>query len=54
VMAAAPVAVASAAVPAPAPAPAPSATDDSELVLDGPACTMRPGDAGFEECEACQ
>ncbi|WP_353202678.1 ribonucleoside-diphosphate reductase subunit alpha [Polynucleobacter sp.] len=21
---------------------------------DGPACTMRPGDAGFEECEACQ
>ncbi|MDY7545625.1 ribonucleoside-diphosphate reductase subunit alpha [Glaciimonas sp. CA11.2] len=25
-----------------------------ELELDGPACTMRPGDAGFEECEACQ
>ena len=22
--------------------------------LDGPACTMRPGDDGFEECEACQ
>jgi ribonucleoside-diphosphate reductase alpha chain len=22
--------------------------------VDGPACTMRPGDAGFEECEACQ
>ncbi|WP_370625429.1 ribonucleoside-diphosphate reductase subunit alpha [Polynucleobacter sp. CS-Odin-A6] len=22
--------------------------------LDGPACTMRPGDAGFDECEACQ
>ena len=21
---------------------------------DGPACTMRPGDAGFDECEACQ
>lgn len=21
---------------------------------DGPACTMRPGDTGFEECEACQ
>ena len=21
---------------------------------DGPVCTMRPGDAGFEECEACQ
>ncbi|MGI4849903.1 MAG: ribonucleoside-diphosphate reductase subunit alpha [Janthinobacterium lividum] len=27
---------------------------DAELVLDGPACTMRPGDPGFEECEACQ
>lgn len=22
--------------------------------LDGPACTLRPGDPGFEECEACQ
>jgi len=22
--------------------------------LDGPACVLRPGDAGFEECEACQ
>jgi len=22
--------------------------------LAGPACTMRPGDPGFEECEACQ
>jgi ribonucleoside-diphosphate reductase alpha chain len=21
---------------------------------DGPVCTMRPGDAGFDECEACQ
>ena len=21
---------------------------------DGPVCTMRPGDPGFEECEACQ
>ena len=21
---------------------------------DGPACMMRPGDPGFEECEACQ
>jgi ribonucleoside-diphosphate reductase alpha chain len=21
---------------------------------DGPVCTMRPGDDGFEECEACQ
>ena len=24
------------------------------LEADGPACTMRPGDDGFEECEACQ
>ena len=22
--------------------------------LDGPACVLRPGDTGFEECEACQ
>jgi len=21
---------------------------------DGPACMLRPGDPGFEECEACQ
>jgi ribonucleoside-diphosphate reductase alpha chain len=21
---------------------------------DGPVCTVRPGDDGFEECEACQ
>jgi ribonucleoside-diphosphate reductase alpha chain len=25
-----------------------------EPELDGVACTMRPGDVGFEECEACQ
>ncbi len=25
-----------------------------EQDLAGPACTMRPGDPGFEECEACQ
>ncbi len=25
-----------------------------DLVLDGPACVLRPGDAGFDECEACQ
>ncbi|PUA18302.1 ribonucleoside-diphosphate reductase subunit alpha [Glaciimonas sp. PCH181] len=25
-----------------------------EIELDGPACVMRPGDPGFEECEACQ
>ncbi|MEY3207505.1 MAG: hypothetical protein RIS77_878, partial [Pseudomonadota bacterium] len=24
------------------------------LGADGPVCTMRPGDPGFEECEACQ
>jgi ribonucleoside-diphosphate reductase alpha chain len=30
--------------------PAPGASIDA----DGPVCTMRPGDAGFEECEACQ
>ena len=24
------------------------------ISTDGPACTMRPGDAGFDECEACQ
>jgi ribonucleoside-diphosphate reductase alpha chain len=26
----------------------------SAVEADGPVCTMRPGDAGFEECEACQ
>lgn len=26
----------------------------SSIEADGPVCTMRPGDAGFEECEACQ
>ncbi|MQR02188.1 ribonucleoside-diphosphate reductase subunit alpha [Glaciimonas soli] len=30
------------------------AASSAEIVLDGPACTMRPGDPGFEECEACQ
>jgi ribonucleoside-diphosphate reductase alpha chain len=25
-----------------------------EPEMVGKACTMRPGDAGFEECEACQ
>ena len=29
---------------------APAATQET----DGPACMMRPGDPGFEECEACQ
>jgi len=31
-------------------APAVAADDD----VAGPACMMRPGDPGFEECEACQ
>jgi len=31
-------------------APGPIAAEE----LAGPVCTMRPGDAGFEECEACQ
>jgi len=26
----------------------------ASIEADGPACTMRPGDVGFEECEACQ
>ncbi|TFW34039.1 ribonucleoside-diphosphate reductase subunit alpha [Massilia horti] len=34
-----------------APAPAPAATPD---VVEGAACYLRPGDPGFEECEACQ
>jgi ribonucleoside-diphosphate reductase alpha chain len=34
-----------------APAAAPAATPD---VVEGAACYLRPGDAGFDECEACQ
>jgi ribonucleoside-diphosphate reductase alpha chain len=34
-------------------APAP-VTASAALEADGPVCTMRPGDAGFDECEACQ
>jgi len=26
----------------------------ADIEADGPVCTMRPGDAGFDECEACQ
>jgi ribonucleoside-diphosphate reductase alpha chain len=37
------------AAPAAAAAPAVAADD-----LAGPACMMRPGDPGFDECEACQ
>lgn len=29
-------------------------TDAAAIAADGPVCTMRPGDAGFDECEACQ
>jgi ribonucleoside-diphosphate reductase alpha chain len=39
-----------AAAPA-APAPVAAAAPD---VVDGAACYLRPGDAGFDECEACQ
>jgi ribonucleoside-diphosphate reductase alpha chain len=31
-----------------------SASAAGGVEADGPVCTMRPGDAGFEECEACQ
>jgi ribonucleoside-diphosphate reductase alpha chain len=40
-----------AAATAPAPAAAPAASAD---VVEGAACYLRPGDAGFDECEACQ
>jgi ribonucleoside-diphosphate reductase alpha chain len=43
---------AAAAAPAPAPAAAPAASAPD--VVDGAACYLRPGDAGFDECEACQ
>jgi ribonucleoside-diphosphate reductase alpha chain len=31
-----------------------NSTSASAAETDGPACMLRPGDAGFEECEACQ
>ncbi|MES2742506.1 MAG: ribonucleoside-diphosphate reductase subunit alpha [Pseudomonadota bacterium] len=37
-----------------APSSAPLQAAGDEIVLDGQACYLRPGDAGFEECEACQ
>jgi ribonucleoside-diphosphate reductase alpha chain len=44
---------AAASAPAPmAAAPAPIAA--AAIEADGPVCTMRPGDPGFDECEACQ
>jgi ribonucleoside-diphosphate reductase alpha chain len=33
---------------------APAAVAPAPVELDGPACMMRPGDPGFDECEACQ
>jgi ribonucleoside-diphosphate reductase alpha chain len=32
----------------------PTAASASQAEADGPACMMRPGDPGFDECEACQ
>ena len=32
----------------------PSASSMPQAEIVGAACTMRPGDPGFEECEACQ
>jgi ribonucleoside-diphosphate reductase alpha chain len=43
--------LAAAAAAAPAPVAAPAASAD---VVEGAACYLRPGDAGFDECEACQ
>jgi ribonucleoside-diphosphate reductase alpha chain len=41
----------SAAAPA---VPTHSAPGTVQEVQEGAACYLRPGDAGFEECEACQ
>ncbi|CAM2152395.1 ribonucleoside-diphosphate reductase subunit alpha [Paraburkholderia tropica] len=35
-------------------AAAPEAAVEAAPEAEGPVCMMRPGDAGFEECEACQ
>ncbi|MFM2343503.1 MAG: hypothetical protein RLZZ210_111 [Pseudomonadota bacterium] len=32
----------------------PSTTDNQSNMQEGAACYLRPGDAGFEECESCQ
>jgi ribonucleoside-diphosphate reductase alpha chain len=29
-------------------------SDAAPALVEGAACTMRPGDPGFDECEACQ
>jgi len=31
-----------------------AAVSAAEPEADGPVCMMRPGDPGFDECEACQ
>jgi ribonucleoside-diphosphate reductase alpha chain len=33
---------------------APEQAVEAAPEAEGPVCMMRPGDAGFEECEACQ
>jgi ribonucleoside-diphosphate reductase alpha chain len=35
-------------------AAAPAVAVEAAPEADGPVCMMRPGDAGFDECEACQ
>jgi ribonucleoside-diphosphate reductase alpha chain len=45
---------AASAAPAPAAVPAASAPAASAEIVEGAACYLRPGDAGFDECEACQ
>jgi ribonucleoside-diphosphate reductase alpha chain len=35
-------------------AAAPAAAAPAAEIVDGAACYLRPGDAGFDECEACQ
>ena len=47
-------AAAAAAAATPASAAYVMPTPGAALEADGPVCTMRPGDDGFEECEACQ
>ena len=32
----------------------PSSAVAAQAEVDGPACMLRPGDPGFDECEACQ
>ena len=34
--------------------PASDDTDQQNVEADGPVCTLRPGDDGFDSCEACQ